>query len=498
MKKVLFAVMAALLLLASCNKESSEKKILEFKFASPAVEAVITENAKTIVAVVPTGTDVTALVPIITVSDKASVSPASGTVIDFTNPVVFTVTAEDGSTTTYVATVTVDQNGGGGGGGGTGDPTTWSGSIDANTTWPDLGLPVDYIIDGWFYIEGNALLTIEPGVTIMFANTGSGFEVNENAGLRMVGTVEKPIILEGPQNNPNNGSWYGVRVNSKRADNQFEYVQFLRGGSGDGPWEGVVRVADGRLGMKNCLIDGSLCNGLVVDYDEAYLTAFENNTIKNCAIYPLNCENFKAACKNIGRGNVFVENGNNVVSLGGNCDLSEDLTLHELSIPYKFKGDLNIGGTKALNIEAGTTLVMPYNSSIRVYEETPFIANGSAEKPIIFTCDEEAWNGMVFESTRGNSNSINYCHFENCGFSDSWGDRCCLYIRSEARLALTNNVFGPSNYNGVGIESIENWGNVTHSGNTFTGCAGGNVWIEGSGEWNGVWYDGDTTLEYLP
>ena len=134
MRKSLFLVLAALMLLAGCKKESSEKKILNFKFASPAVEAVITENAKTIVAVVPAGTDVTALVPIITVSDKATVSPASGMPVNFTNPVTFTVTAEDGSTATYVASVTVDQNGGGGGGGGTGDPTTWSGSIDANTT----------------------------------------------------------------------------------------------------------------------------------------------------------------------------------------------------------------------------------------------------------------------------------------------------------------------------------------------------------------------------
>jgi hypothetical protein len=31
----------------------------------------------------------------------------------------------------------------------------------------------------------------------------------------------------------------------------------------------------------------------------------------------------------------------------------------------------------------------------------------------------------------------------------------------------------------VGIESLDNWSsNVNHSGNTFVGCTGGNVWIE--------------------
>ena len=93
--------LAALVLLASCGKESSEKNILSFKFAAPAVEATISESAHTIMAVVPFGTNVTGLVPIITVSEKATVVPASGTVVDFTNPVDFTVTAKDGSTVVY-------------------------------------------------------------------------------------------------------------------------------------------------------------------------------------------------------------------------------------------------------------------------------------------------------------------------------------------------------------------------------------------------------------
>ncbi len=57
---------------------------------------------------VPSGTDVTNLTPTIAVSTGATVSPASGTAEDFTNPVTYTVTASDGSTTqTYSATVTV-------------------------------------------------------------------------------------------------------------------------------------------------------------------------------------------------------------------------------------------------------------------------------------------------------------------------------------------------------------------------------------------------------
>lgn len=494
--KALVIMLAITALLTSCKKESSEKKILEFRFATPAVEAVITESAKTIVATVPVGTDVTALVPIITISEKASVNPLSGMPQNFTNPVAYTVTAEDGSQAVYTVTVTFGN--GGGGGVDPNDPTTWSGNIDANTTWPDLGLPVDYIVDGYIYINGNALLTIEPGVTIMFTGVNGGIEVGENAGLKMVGTAEKPIILEGPANNPNNGSWHNVRINSQRNDNQFEYVQFLRGGSDDGQWDGVIRVANGRLGMKNCIIDGSLGRGLVTDYDESYLTAFENNTIKNCASYPWTSENLPALCKNIGNGNVFTSNGKNMIDMAlFGYYLEENMTLHALGIPYRLRGGFTFDGNKTMTIEAGVKMLIPYEEGIRVYESCNFIANGTPDNPIVFNTEEDSWNGIVFESGR-NNNSISYCQFKNCGNNDSWDGRSCLYIRESAKLSLVNNVFGPSNYNGVGIEYIENWGNVSHSGNTFVGCAGGNVWIEGGGVYNGVEYESGQILNDLP
>ena len=382
---------------------------------------------------------------------------------------------------------------------GEGSPTEFSGSIDANVTWPDLGLDVDYIIDGWVNVNGNALLTIEPGVTIMFTGTDGGIGVGENAGLRMVGTEEKPIILEGPTNNNSNGSWHNVKIDSKRNDNQFEYVQFLRGGSGEGEWEGVVHLANGRLSMKNCLIDGSLGMGIVTEYEEAYFTAFENNTIKNCAAYPWISEDFQAICKNIGAGNTFENNGKNMVcSRHGAGELKENLTIHELPIPYYFPDGTSFDGNKTLTIEPGVKFMMPINTGIGVGDECGFVANGTEEKPIVFFCEEEgeAWNGIRFDSKR-NNNVMNYCQIKNCGTSDGWTERCCLYIRSEAKLTLTNNVFGPCFYNGVGVESIEKWGNVTHSGNTFVDCKEGNVWLEGGGEYKGTEYEGGKILEDL-
>ncbi|QCK16756.1 DUF5018 domain-containing protein [Mangrovivirga cuniculi] len=85
--------------------DSNDITSFVFNDLSPAVSATI--SGTTITAEVPYDADITSLTPTIEVSDAASVSPASGTTIDFTNPVTFTVTAEDGTTQDYTATITV-------------------------------------------------------------------------------------------------------------------------------------------------------------------------------------------------------------------------------------------------------------------------------------------------------------------------------------------------------------------------------------------------------
>lgn len=80
-----------------------EAKILSFKLNGTYVGS-IDEQAKTIMVYVPGDADVTKLVPTATVSDNATVTPQSGTVVDFTNPVQFTVTNNTASAT-YTVTV---------------------------------------------------------------------------------------------------------------------------------------------------------------------------------------------------------------------------------------------------------------------------------------------------------------------------------------------------------------------------------------------------------
>jgi hypothetical protein len=86
---------------------SSEKDILTFVLSQQTGDAVINATAHTVDIEVNAGTNVTALEPVITVSEGATVAPLSGESVDFTTPVVYTVSAEDGSEQDWTVTVTV-------------------------------------------------------------------------------------------------------------------------------------------------------------------------------------------------------------------------------------------------------------------------------------------------------------------------------------------------------------------------------------------------------
>jgi hypothetical protein len=84
-------------------------EITAFNFDSLEAEVSVDSAAKTVTVSVPYGTDVTNLVPAITVSPGATIDPASGEAQNFTNPVLYTVTAANGSTQVYEVTVNVQE-----------------------------------------------------------------------------------------------------------------------------------------------------------------------------------------------------------------------------------------------------------------------------------------------------------------------------------------------------------------------------------------------------
>lgn len=78
-------------------------------FSINGVSGSINQTNGTISVVMPYGTDVSKLVPVISGNNIASITPGSGVMQDFSKPVTYTVTLTDGTTKTYTVTVYVQS-----------------------------------------------------------------------------------------------------------------------------------------------------------------------------------------------------------------------------------------------------------------------------------------------------------------------------------------------------------------------------------------------------
>lgn len=115
MKKLSILHLFISILFFSCSKKekiifkSNANNILSFSFESfnPPIKAIIDSTKLLITAKLPNETDARKITPIITISDKATISPNSGTIQDFTQPIVYTVIAEDGSQKKYTTRIEV-------------------------------------------------------------------------------------------------------------------------------------------------------------------------------------------------------------------------------------------------------------------------------------------------------------------------------------------------------------------------------------------------------
>ncbi|MFF2092205.1 S-layer homology domain-containing protein, partial [Paenibacillus sp. NPDC058174] len=149
---------------------NTEKELTTFSFAGLTPVVTGTINGTNVTLTVPYGTNVTALAATFSSSAGSTVkignaAQTSGvTPNDYTSPVIYTVTAQDGSTKDYTVTVTVASNpspgGGNGGNGGSGG----AGSVDAG--------PKDYDEifvkagqSGSFTRKGEIALAIPNGVS---------------------------------------------------------------------------------------------------------------------------------------------------------------------------------------------------------------------------------------------------------------------------------------------------------------------------------------------
>ncbi|SHK35344.1 protein of unknown function [Reichenbachiella agariperforans] len=154
---------------------SDSKEIISFTFEDldPTVPGAVDNKYQEVHAWVPYQSSQSALTPTLVISEKASISPESGVTQDFSNPITYTVTAEDGSTQEYIVTVHQDEDG-------TGTPHS---VLHMRGLWK-LTLPLsksgEYVTDNQ---PGDAL-EIKPDELLTYSESTYGFfeTVQDDAG----------------------------------------------------------------------------------------------------------------------------------------------------------------------------------------------------------------------------------------------------------------------------------------------------------------------------
>jgi lysophospholipase L1-like esterase len=150
---------------------SSAKAITAYSFTSPAVTGIINETAKTIAVLVPNGTSLNPLIATFTLSPFASATvgataQVSGTTPNnFTGSVVYTVTAQNGSTVDYTVTVTLAVPGSG---------ATW---LFSDSRWPASGAQADGTYNGVTSVGCSSFTVSAQNRTGPLAGTTTSFTV---------------------------------------------------------------------------------------------------------------------------------------------------------------------------------------------------------------------------------------------------------------------------------------------------------------------------------
>lgn len=306
-----------------------------------------------------------------------------------------------------------------------------TGYITKDSVLKDLGLDVDYYIDGDLFVQNNAKLTIEPGVTIRFTDKRGTLTCEDNAAINMEGTLEKRIVFLGSTNSK--GSWGSINYQSNRPENKMSFVTLKNGGSN--AESGVLHISqDGSVSVKNCVIDGSLGNGVSSVFTDNAFTAFENDTIVNVAKTPMALQSFYNL-KNIAANNVFKNNGANAIEfLGYASSIQKNVTFKNLGYDYYINSDVTVDDNGIMAVSDSVTLKFGNGIGIWVPGTGAIQISGTEEKPVVLTgIEDEAgyWRGIMFESEKQNQggNFIKNCEFKNAGDKDG-EDNSALYIHT--------------------------------------------------------------------
>lgn len=304
---------------------------------------------------------------------------------------------------------------GGGGGGGNGDEDceVMPASIEVDTTLP-AGC---YLAEQDVYVSEAAVLTLEPGVEIIFSQDKTLY-VSDEAALSAAGTADDPILFTGAQES--RGFWGGiVFTNANSVDNRFEHVTVEYAGAHEvesGLTAAVALDSSGypvQLAMSRTTLRENEGYGLYLS-DEAALPGFSDNIITantEGAVYL-----YAEVGGQLDDTTSYTGNDRDLVYVECAYGLEADQTWPAIDVDYHLHASLIVSGH--MTIAAGARLVFMEDAGLEIGDSGMLTAAGTGSAPILFTGlvqERGSWRGVIFTNSDHVENRLDHLTIEYGG-----------------------------------------------------------------------------------
>lgn len=334
-------------------------------------------------------------------------------------------------------------------------------------------------------VNGNATLTIEPGVTLRFASdTVLSIGYSTAAKIAAIGTAAAPIVFTSSNATPGAGDWVGVQLWGNTTNGtKLSYVTFdYCGANGDACFIGAGvkpnRVTVDHVTFANV---GAGSNAIwQKDLDSSF--AISNCTFSDIPSTPTQqyaISVYAQSFAGIDSTNTF--NGNAMVELMGGT-ISTATSWKNIGTVVAVTDDLDIGGTAtpALTIAAGSTFKFAANHGIALGYSNPgsLVLAGTATAKITLTSlagtpGAGDWNGIILWSN--SSAKIQYSTILYAGSttaSTSYG--AVSVVSNSDSVDIQNSTISFSGEYGIGIP-CGSTATVVNIGNDLTNNTNGPV-----------------------
>ena len=349
---------------------------------------------------------------------------------------------------------------------------TWHACQNPHTVTQDIAV--------W---EGGSL-TIEPGCIVKFdagASIGCGW--TPSGEIVAIGTADSTILFTSNDPTPAPGDWEGIAFfNGTETTTRFSYCTVEYAGLADG--QAIYLAWGGVLKMDHSTIRHSAGRGIYYEH-AGHVEQFNNNTITDCANYPLALD--PEYVRHLGTGNNYTGNdaGYDAIEVyyGG---VETSGTWLDQGVPYRITEASNVwvGTTETpiiLTIQAGTTIEFEANAEMTIGNVVMagIVAEGTSTDPITFTsAAENPQPGDWRQLWIAGQSIAAQCRLSHCVFEyGGGGGGGNLWISSVVPL-IEDCSFGYSSAYGIYLEGAEHPDPTTlEAENSFYSNASGDVYL---------------------